>query len=51
MQEHKYADRLKDRTQKRKELQQFFDKMKNKDGDKELEAKFDGTPLLKISSV
>jgi hypothetical protein len=43
--EYKYADRLKDRGQKRKELQVFFDKMKNKaqDGteDAELEAKMD----------
>ena len=29
--ETRYADRLKDRGQKRKELQVFFDKMKNKE--------------------
>ena len=44
--EYKYADRLKDRGQKRKDLQVFFDKMKNKakDGteDAELEAQMDG---------
>ena len=43
--EVKFADRLKDRGQKRQELQAFFDKMKNKarDGteDVELEAQMD----------
>ena len=43
--EVKFADRLKDRGQKRKELQVFFDKMKSKaiDGkeDPELEAQMD----------
>lgn len=40
LQEYKFADRLQDRAQKRKDLQIFFDKMKNKDNN-ELDSKFD----------
>ena len=38
--ETRYADKLKGRQQKRQELQEFFDKMKNKDKD-DLDKKFD----------